>query len=212
MTRRSSVFLVEDHVSVRQLLRAHLEMEDAFEVVGEAGDSATALANCVRLQPDVVVLDLLLPGMTGQKLIEALRQNGCHSKILVFSSACDSRTLRELWSLGATCVVEKTASIECFMAALGSLLHEGSQPTRLVVRTELEQSRPLADSEMATGISQQERLVAKLVAAGLTSKDIANELGLSTRTVSNHRYRLMRKLGARNAIEMVRKVQEFDAL
>ncbi len=214
MKQPSSIYLIEDHQSVRQLLRAHLEMEASYQVVGEAGDGETALADCMRLRPDVVVVDLLLRGMKGVEVMERLRSSGSSSRFLVFSSNCDSRSLRKVWEAGAGCVVEKTAPIQCFMAALSTLVElDTIEPHTWVVRSTASDSSDANDNTAHGGlVSNQEKLIVKLVAAGMSSKDIASELGLSARTVSNHRYRLMRKLGARNAVEMIRKAQDLGAI
>ena len=214
MKQSSSVYLLEDHQSVRQLLRAHLEMDDSYQVVGEAGDGETALADCMRLRPDVVVVDLLLRGMKGLEVMEKLRSSGSPSRFLVFSSNCDSRSLRKVCEAGAGCVVEKTAPIQCFMAALSTLAQlDTLEPHTWVVRSNSsDHSDGNGDSDGGGLLSNQEKVIVKLVAAGLSSKDIASELGLSARTVSNHRYRLMRKLGARNAVEMIRKAQDLGAI
>lgn len=214
MKQPSSVYIIEDHQSVRQLLRAHLESEESYQVVGEAGDGETALADCMRLQPDVVVVDLHLRGMKGVEVMERLRSNGSSCRFLIFSSNCDSRNLRKVWEAGAGCVVDKTAPIQCFMAALSTLAHlDTIEPHTWVVRSNaFDPADGTGNSDNGGLISNQEKVIVKLVAAGLSSKDIATELGLSARTVSNHRYRLMRKLEARNAVEMIRKAQDLGAI
>lgn len=204
-----SVYLAEDHEAIRGLLRRHLEMLREYRVVGESGSGETAIRDCLRLKPELLVLDLGLPGASGLEVIRQLRQAGAHMHILVFSSHHDSAIVREALEAGATGMVEKSAPFETLLQAIATVAAGrpffGEAITQAVQRSLQQHAQP----QGASSLTAREREILQLVAGGRPNKEIARHLGISVKTAENHRHNLMLKLSARNAADLTRVAFEL---
>jgi DNA-binding NarL/FixJ family response regulator len=194
------VVVVDDHPVVRQGLVAALEDEADFEVVGAAGSAEEALASVARVRPDVVLLDLELPGIGGIEAIPRLFEANPSGQVLVFTAYdADERVLGALRA-GAKGYLLKGATTDEIARAVRVVAAGGSAlAPRVAAQLVAEVSGPRG----AGPLTAREREVLRLIAAGQPSKQIARELGISERTVKFHSTSLLRKLGAENRAQAV---------
>jgi len=203
----TTIVLADDHNVVRQGLRALLETEPDFRIVGEAGDGPEAVHLVERLQPDVLVLDLMLPGLSGLEVTRLVRQGSSQTRVLILSMYADEAYVLRALKNGAAGYVLKDSSA----ADLVQAVREVAGGRRYL-------SPPLSEraieryAQRAEGVTEdsyellttREREVLHLAAEGHTSAEIAARLGISPRTAETHRANLMRKLGLESQTDLVR--------
>jgi two-component system response regulator NreC len=198
------VLIVDDHAVVRSGLRRVLEAEEDIEVVGEAGDMRGAVFEARAQKPDVVLMDVVMPGPTGIEATPAVLEEAPEAKVLVLSMQDDPHYVREAFSAGASGYVLKEAADAEVVDAVREV-HGGGRyvhPTlgaRLVAADAEERAK--ADEDP---LSDREREVLRLLALGHTNQEIAEMLYLSVRTVETHRAHIMRKLRLTTRAELVR--------
>lgn len=202
-----TVVLADDHTVVRQGLRSLLERERGALVVGEAADGPAAIALVARLQPDVLVVDIMMPRMSGLEVIRQLQRSAPRTRVVVLSMHADAVYVREALRAGAIGYVLKEAPAAEFALAV----HEAAHGRRYLDQT---LAASLADSAIHAGsaavddphdlLTDRERAVLALAAQGHTSAAIAARLALSVRTVETYRANLLHKLDLRNQSELVR--------
>lgn len=204
---KTSVVLADDHQVLRQGLRALLEAEGEFNVLGDAGDGLTAISLVDRLRPDVLVVDLMMPGLNGQEVTRRVRKLSPATHIVVLSMHASEPYVMEALRNGAAGYVLKDASC-------ADLIHA----VREVMAGRRYLSPPLSDraidayQEKATSaawgrydmLTTRERETLQLVAEGHTNKEIASRLGISPRTAETHRTHLMRKLQLRTHTDLIK--------
>ena len=204
--------LVDDHAVVRSGLRRVLETEPDIEVVGEAGDAREAMFEARAHKPDVVVVDVGMPGKSGIQAIPDLLSEAPDTRVLVLSMQDDPRYVREAFEAGAAGYVLKEAADTDVVTAVREVA-SGSQyvhPTlgaRLVAAEAAERRRAEADP-----LSERERDVLRLLALGHTNQEIAKMLYISVRTAETHRAHIMQKLRLRTRAELVRYALEHGLL
>ena len=202
-----SIVLADDHPVVRRGMRSLLESEPDFSVVGELGDGLDTVRLVERLQPDVLILDLMMPGLSGLEALRIIRQRSPQTRVVVFSMHSNNAFVGEALKNGATGYVLKGSEEEQLIRAVREAAAGRrflSPPvTERAIEAYIEQARtaPLDPHETLTA---REREVLQLAAEGATSPEIAARLHISHRTVENHRTSLMRKLGLKNQSELVR--------
>lgn len=193
--------VVEDQTAIRQMLVTYVAAMPRFRVVGEAGTVEEALRVADATQPQVVVLDWMLTEGIGLDFLRAVRCDP-PPQVLVFSANTTDLAVREALSAGARGYIEKMASFAEFTAALNAVAagqaYVGPAVARAVRRIAGQTDR--IDSKME--LSVRERDVLRFVAAGLSSKEIAQRLGLSVRTVENHRANITRRTGLRSVAQL----------
>ncbi|MCS6799237.1 MAG: response regulator transcription factor [Myxococcota bacterium] len=192
-----SVLIVEDHTIVREGLRALLETRREVCVVGEAVDGEQAVQRVRALRPDVVLMDLSLPGVDGIGATRAVREASPRSRVLVLSMHADEEHVRPALRAGASGYLVKGAGLSDLVRAIVAV---ASGDTFLSPQA----ATALTEDPSVEPLTRRERQVLALVVDGLTSGEIAARLGIGARTVEGHRATLMQKLGARNAAELVR--------
>jgi two-component system response regulator NreC len=197
---RIRVLIAGDHPVVRRGLRQLLESEDGFEVVAEAGDVASARRYTRGHHPDVLVLDLNMPGEPSLEAIPKLREEFPDTQIVVLTMQNEPAYARSALAAGALGYVLKEAAdaelVEAVHAAAGG---EPYLNPRLGARVAAEPPPGPPD-----GLSEREFEILKLIALGNTNAQIAQELYLSVRTVETHRAHIQQKLGLRDRAELVR--------
>ncbi len=214
-SRRSKtirVLVVDDHAVVREGIRTVLAATPGMEVVGEAATGEEALARVHDLDPEVVVLDLTMPGMTGLEVTASLRADRRDVRVLILSMHDHPEYVLQAVRAGADGYVLKDAEPDELRAAVRAV-HDGEEyfhPTAakqlgVALRGESEHQRQQALIER---LSPRERQVLIQVARGRTNKEIAAELGISPRTVETHRDSLAKKLGMRSVADLTRLVLE----
>lgn len=203
MSARVTVLLVDDHAVVREGYRRLLEVGGGISVVGEASSAAEAYQMFCGLAPDVVVMDIALPGVSG---IEALRRILAHepkARVLMFSMYEDAIFVRRALEAGAAGYLTKAAAPRVLVEAVACIASG-----RRFLSPDLAQMLALqpTSAERATPdvLSAREFEVLKLLADGCTLNEIAQQLGLNSKTVSNHQSAIRQKLGAETATQVLR--------
>jgi DNA-binding NarL/FixJ family response regulator len=206
MTKPIRVLVADDHMIVRTGIRHVLESEPGFEVVGEAANGTEALSLTAELHPDVVVLDISMPDISGLELAARLRSTGGGARVLILSMHNNAEYVLESVRAGAHgYLLKDTAATELRTAIRAVCQGESyfSPPvaSRLSAAVRAEHDPQPAGLAQLTG---REREVLHGIAQGRTNKEIATELGISHRTVETHRESLMRKLQIRTVAELTR--------
>lgn len=200
MTTMSAVrvLVVDDHAVVREGIRSVLERQPGFEVVGEAASGAEALRMAVATSPDVVVLDVSMPGGSGLRAAAELRIQAPEARVLILSMYDNAEYVLEAVRAGASGYLLKDSAATDLRQAV-TAVHNGDSYFSAAVAAQLTAAkRGEIDRESLTGklglLSGREREVLAGIARGLTNKEIGTELGISHRTVETHRESLMRKI------------------
>lgn len=206
--RSIRVLLVDDHPIVRRGLRYVLRDEGHIEVVGEAEDGEEALARTLQLKPDVVVMDLTMPGLSGVEATRAVRAECPESRVLILTMHDDPETLREVLRAGASGYVTKGMVAEELALAIsavasGSFYVDPSMAGKLVQGV-LEPSEEPPEASDEVRLSERETQVARMASLGHTNREIAETLDVSVKTVETYRTRLKEKLGLKNRADLVR--------
>ncbi|WP_250197816.1 response regulator [Aquincola tertiaricarbonis] len=193
-----SIVVAEDHALVRQGLQLVLSREARIRWLGEAGDGPTALALTRSLQPDVLLLDLGLPGLDGLDVMQAITTEQLSTRVVVVTARQDAASVRASLSYGAHAYVLKTDDADELIGAIFSVAAGGYYVS--VELASVFERESTADREP---LSSRELDIAARVGRGMASKAIGRELGISEHTVRKHRENIARKLGLRNAAELV---------
>src|ERR671920_416354 len=197
------VLIADDHGIVRSGLRMLLERQDDIEVIAEAEDGASARDTAIRERPDLAILDVRMPKLTGLQATREIREQAPDVSVLILSMYDDERYLFEALKAGASGYVLKTQADHDLMEAVRAV--ERGEPFLTP-----EAQRALIKDVLGEGggrpseLTPREEEVVKLVAEAHTNKEIAAILHLSEKTVENHRSNAMRKLGMRDRVELVR--------
>jgi len=217
MTQRSrtgadvQVFVVEDHPVLRGVVRLACEHTPGLALAGEAATGEEAVEACRGLHPDVVVLDLSLPGaLQGLDVARALRAEGTAGRILVLTGRTDEEAVFEAIRVGADGYLEKTAGMRFIADALlrvaaGERVFTPEQERIAVSQLGEMARRTRQSSDIRAVLTQRELQILELLSRGFTVKQVATRLRLSPRTVETHISKLYRKLGVRNRIQAVSK-------
>jgi DNA-binding NarL/FixJ family response regulator len=206
MTKRIRVLVVDDHMIVRTGIRHVLESEPGFEVVGEAANATDALSLTAELRPDVVVLDISMPDVSGLELAARLRSGGGGARVLILSMHNNAEYVLESVRAGAHGYLLKDTAATELRTAIRAVCQGESYFSPPVASRLSAAVRGEHDSQPA-GLAQltaREREVLHGIAQGHTNKEIATALGISHRTVETHRESLMRKLQIRTVAELTR--------
>ena len=191
------ILIVDDHAVVREGLRAFLALQDGLEIVGEAGDGEEALEQADRLRPDVILMDLVMPGLDGVGAMRALRHRAPDSRVIVLTSFLDEDRVLPAIQAGAAGYLLKNAEPSELarairLASRGEVIIDPTVAARLVDAISGPGARDPHEHDQLT---QREREVLELIAGGRSNKRIALELGISEKTVKAHVGHVLAKLG-----------------
>jgi len=201
------ILIADDHSIVREGVRMILDGQEDFEVVGEASTGRQALEEARRLRPDVVVMDISMPDMTGIEATAKIRSELSGTQVMGLTMHEDESYVFALLKAGAAGYVLKRAAAEDLVAAVRAA-HQGEAflyPTvaKLVVQDFLQRATA-QDRATLDGLTEREREVLTLIAEGLTNQEIAGRLYISIKTVQTHRAHIMEKLNLHDRTELVR--------
>lgn len=204
---RIRCLVVDDHILVRQGVRRLLEDEPDFEVVGEAGNAAEALRKVLEHRPDVVVMDVGMPGMSPFEAARLIQHDYPHTKVLFLTMHEDEEYVIQALAAGVSGYVLKDTSAAGLISALREIYRGGNYVSPRVLSRMVENTSagsaatrlvPRSDS-----LTPREREVTRMIAEGNSVKEIAQSLGLSVKTVEAHKFNLMRKLDIHNKAQLV---------
>jgi len=213
------VVLADDHVFVRDGIKSLLENEANIEVVGEATDGLEALKIVDIVKPDLLILDIRMPNMTGIEVVEKLRSQNITVKIVMLSMHESEEYVLKSIKAGADGYLLKGSSKEEFLKAVHAVANGGKyfsgdissiligQLSNPVTSLEAKQS---LDEDMM--ITKREKEILKLLLSGKGNKEIAEALDISKRTAEVHRFNLMKKLKVKNLMELSNKANEFSLI
>ena len=203
---KTRILLADDHSIIRDGLRLLLDKEEGMMVVGEAANGREALELAGRLHPDVVIMDITMPGMNG---IEATRQILADSpavKIIALSVHTDNQYVAQMIRAGASGYLPKSCAFQELALAIRTVLAQKTYLSPTVVDSVVQylQSTPSAEATAESLLTAREREVLQLLAEGKSTKDIASVLHVSERTVETHRQNLMAKLNLHSIAELTK--------
>ncbi len=208
MIRRTRVYIADDHAVLRSGLRMLLNAQPDLEVVGEAGDGVETYRGVLELRPDVALVDVSMPQVDGLEAIRRLKSQVPDVRFLVLSMYDDEGYLRRALEYGASGYVLKKAADGELMAAIRAVargeVYVYPSLTPLLVNRYLGRTDEAHPGLSPSGLSDRELEVLKLIAAGYTSQQVGDQLGLSAKTVDTYKTRVMEKLGLKGRAELVR--------
>lgn len=214
--RPMRVMLVDDHALVRSAVRGALEAPD-IEIVAEAATAEAAFEEALRTRPEVILLDVDLPGMTGLQLIRELRPRLPDTRIVMLSVAGEDRSVLDAMRHGATGYLTKDLGPEALQRSVrgirsGDLPMSRRMAARVMQHVMAGDGSTLADEGVLSPLSSREREVLAHLTQGLTDREIGEALVISPRTVETHVGSILRKLGVRNRAEAARAYREAREL
>jgi DNA-binding NarL/FixJ family response regulator len=211
---RIRVLLVDDHALLREGLRALLGYYDEVEVVGEAPDGKTALARVAELKPDVVLMDIAMPGMNGLETTQRLRQEFPATRVLILTQHEDRQYVLPLLQAGASGYVLKRALGSDLITALRAVARGETFLYPAVAAVVVDEMRRQGEAETTTpaALTSREREILHFIVLGKTNTQMAYTLSLSVKTVEWHRANLMSKLGLHNVADLVRYALQHGLL
>lgn len=190
------IVIVDDHEIFRLGLRALLEAEQGFEVIGEAEDGKTGLKVIAETLPDIVILDYSMPGLSGLEIMQMLRQKFPQVKVILLTATKSESILSEALNTGANGLILKKDTSNQLVQAVESVLH-GEQ----IISTSI---IPLVKRfDMLSELTNRERQVLRMIANGYRNREISEALSVALKTVDTHRTNLMRKLNLHSLADLI---------
>jgi two-component system, NarL family, nitrate/nitrite response regulator NarL len=201
--------IADDHPIFRDGLRKLLSLEDDFEVVGEARDGTEVLDLVRDKDPDVLLLDLRMPGLDGLSVLQNLKNSGSRSKVIILTASDDKNEFVQAMKLGCSGIVLKQTATELLYKSIRKVnageIWLDSHTTAAVMRQFASPTR-IGPSERKSRerspLSQREREIVALVAQGFKNKEIADKIFISEQTVKNHLHNIFDKLGVSDRLEL----------
>ncbi len=202
------VFLADDHQVLREGIRLLLEKVTDMEMVGEADNGGEAVAKVSQLMPDIVLMDITMPGLNGLEATRQIKQRHPSIKVLILTMHETDQYLSEMLEVGASGYVVKTTTSRELISAIRAV-HQGDvylypSIARMLVGDYLQRVKSGEEKTSYNGLTPREREILKYIAEGKQNKDIAQLLVISVRTVQAHRSNLMEKLGAHDRTQLVK--------
>lgn len=205
MAQPIRVLVVDDHAIVREGICALLARREDMQVVGEAADGKRAIEAVLRLKPDVVLMDIAMPGMNGLEATREIHARSPLTRILVLTQHENKEYILPLLHAGAVGYITKDARASELTTAIRTVYEHGAylQPsiTSALVNALAESAKASQPSPMLT---EREIQIVQLIAEGLINREIADRLGISVKTVDTHRGNIMEKLGVHNTAELIK--------
>lgn len=207
MYNRTRVIIADDHPIFRSGLRHAIEQETEFEVVGEASDGETALELIERERPDIVVLDINMPKLNGFAVLEEMRNRDLPGRAVILTMHNQEAVIARAMELGVRGYVVKESADEDIVNCLRAV-SDGQSYTSPIVTDYLIKRAGRSDKpcDGIGSLTPTERTILKLIGEYKTSREIADEMFISVRTVENHRNNISSKLGVRGSLGLIKYV------
>ena len=213
MTPKLRILLADDHATVREGLCMILNAQPDMHVVSTASEGEAALVEAERLKPDVVIMDISMPGLNGLDATAQLMKRSPEARVLTLTRHSDLSYLRQLMSAGASGYVMKQSPAETLLDAVRTVAGGRTYIDKSMAAASAEAAdRSIDVREPSRPLSRREMEVMRLIAWGATNKEIAQKLNLSVKTVEAHKANGMRKLGMRSRVDIVRYAVLHDWL
>jgi DNA-binding NarL/FixJ family response regulator len=209
MTGLTKVLLIDDHAIVREGYRRLLEDEASISVVGEASNAAQAYEQARALEPDVVVMDIALPGVSGIEATRRMLRDQPQLRILMFSMYDDPIYARRALEAGALGYLSKATAPEVLVRAIYAV-SRGERYVSPDVASNIAGSAAQPGKSQIAALTPREFEVLRLLVRGETVRSISEKLALSEKTIANHQSAIRDKLGARNSAQLARLASQFD--
>jgi DNA-binding NarL/FixJ family response regulator len=218
---QTSIVLVDDHSLVRDGIRALLESEEDLNVIGEGADGTEALTLVKEKNPDILIIDIRMPKMTGIEAVEKLNAANATTKCIILSMHDSEEYILQSVAAGAKGYLlkdtGKTEFIKAIHAVQGGDKYYSGDISNVLVNNLLNPGAKIAESPKNDSrtskpfdLTNKEIQVLELVLSGLTNQQISEKLQNSKRTVETHRFNLMRKMEVKNLMDLSKKAQEFN--
>jgi RNA polymerase sigma factor (sigma-70 family) len=208
MMSKARILLVEDHIVVRQGIKALLSDEPDLEIVGEADNGREALQAVMKLHPNLVLMDISMPGLNGIEATRQIRQRHPEVKVVVLSMHANEEYVFQVLRAGASGYVLKQSDSSEVLTAIRAALTGGSflSPpiSRAVVDDYVRRAEARGEGSDLDLLTSREREVLQLLAEGLSNREIAEQLNISVKTVETHRSNMMNKLDVDSKTELVK--------
>jgi DNA-binding NarL/FixJ family response regulator len=201
------ILLADDHAVLRQGIKALLETDPEFRVVGEASDGFQAVTEADRLQPDVVLLDYSMSGLDGLQATRRIKQKNEQIRVLILTQHEDEEYVLETLRAGAAGYLVKDLTAETLFEAIRAVARGESYLSPRVSRRVIQQAtgRGLpGEGAYPRELTPRESEILRLLADGATAKEVGRALNISTKTVETHRTHIMKKLGLKNRADLVK--------
>jgi DNA-binding NarL/FixJ family response regulator len=197
--------IVDDHPVTREGLRTLLELsgEDAVVVVGEAGSGEEAVLQVVQLEPDVVFMDVRMPGISGIEATKQIRKANPGTKVILITIDESRGAISEAIQAGVSGYLLKDASADALVDAARQAVEGRAVIHPQLTKTFIEEVQHADEAPTTTPLSKREREILQMVANGSTTKEVARDLGISPHTVKTHLERIFEKLGANDRAQAV---------
>lgn len=202
------IFLADDHTLIRQGLKRILEENDSYKIVGETGDGLQIVPNIKRLQPDAIILDISMPNLMGIDAISKIRKVDKKIKILILTMHRNEDYVYECLVSGAHGYILKEDADTELVAAMEAIRRDNifisSSFAEEVIREFVGKKRESRTKKPLTALTAREQEVLRLIAEGMSNKEVAKALSISVRTVEHHRLNIMRKLDVSNVTGLIK--------
>jgi DNA-binding NarL/FixJ family response regulator len=198
------ILIVDDHTILRDSLRALFSSYDDIQIIGEASDGEQALDKAQELAPDVIVMDLALPMMGGAEVIQRIVKHNPKAKVLVLTQYCDREHIISSIKAGASGYISKRASALEVVSAIHTVYNGEYFLFPFVASTLVHDYLHQSQDEPYDSLTSREREVLRMVVEGKTSRQIADYLSISLKTVSGYRTKIIKKLGIHNRTELIK--------
>jgi len=198
--KRTTILIADDHKMFAQGLASLLEEE--FELVGIVENGKALIEAATLLEPEVIVVDISMPILNGFDAVRRLKQSGTTAKVIFLTMHADSRLLAEAIRCGGAGYVLKQSAGEDLVHAIREVI-AGHNYVTPEVQSELQTNLAPHENKKHLNLTPRQREVLQLLSAGLTMKEIASRLGISTRTAESHKYEMMEGLGVGSTAELV---------
>lgn len=198
---KKRIVIADDHASIRDMLVWILMQETCYEIIGEAGSGIEAIKVCGSLRPDLLILDLVLPCISGTEVLRRVKKELPSTRVLIYSGACNSVLMKEALRERPHGYVGKLEGLRTLKQAISIITGGGSyfSPVASNLLGEATGEKP-----NCTDLSPREREILQMIAEGMSSKQISGLLDVAVKTVENHRANLMGKLNMHDVASLTR--------
>ena len=201
---KTGVLIVDDHAVVREGLRAIITADPGLQVVGEAADGEGACAQSIVLKPDIVIMDLSMPGLNGSQATRRVLAASPTSRVVVLTAHEEPAYVRHALDVGARAYVLKRSVVQDLIRAIHLVITGGIFLDAELATRSAKTAQNVGSGALSADLSMREIEVASLAAQGYSNSEIAADLTISVKTVETHKTRLMTKLGLRTRAQLVR--------